>query len=219
MTFANRLKERMKHVGLTQEQLAEKVGISQAMIQKYVSGKSKKTTRILDIARALECSPEWIEHGDSGRTTQVVSAQDNSESSISSSEIELLKVEGSCGGGSCIDCEPLHTSKLIKEDSRFKKYKVRPKDTFAVYAKGDSMEMFIVDGDIVIFDKTKTKAHSGHIYLLRHPEGLKIKRLKQSITGDWIAESLNDKYPSETIPQSMIQDIKIIGQFIYRQGG
>jgi phage repressor protein C with HTH and peptisase S24 domain len=220
MTFSNRIKSRMKQVKLTQEQLAEIIGVSQASVQKYVSGKTQATNKILDLARALECDPEWLATGDERIETQVLSVQDSkAEYSLTSSEIELLKVEGACGGGSTIDCEPLHTARLIKEDSWFKKYKVRPKDTFAVYAKGDSMEMFIVEGDIVIFNKTKTKPVSGQIFLIRHPDGLKIKSLRQDITGTWLAESLNDKYPTETIPKEMIDQIGILGEFIYRQGG
>jgi phage repressor protein C with HTH and peptisase S24 domain len=210
----------MKQVNLTQEQLAEMVGVSQASVQKYVSGKTQATNKILDLARALECNPEWLATGTERIETQVLSVRDSqADYSLASSEIELLKVDGACGGGSTIDCEPLHTARLIKEDNWFKKYKTRPKDTFAVYAKGDSMEMFIIDGDIVIFNKTKTTPISGQIFLIRHPDGLKIKRLRQQITGSWLVESLNDKYPAETIPKDMIDQIQILGEFIYRQGG
>lgn len=210
----------MKQVKLTQEQLAEIIGVSQASVQKYVSGKTQATNKILELARALECDPEWLATGSERLETRVLNVSESkADYSLTSSEIALLKIEGSCGVGSTIDCEPLHTARLIKEDNWFKKYKVRPKDTFAVYAKGDSMEMFIIEGDIVIFNKTKTQPVSGKIFLIRHPDGLKIKSLRQDITGNWLAESLNDKYPSEVIPKDMISQIVILGEFIYRQGG
>ena len=47
MTFALRLKSRMKHVGLTQEQLAEKIGTSQAMIKNMLQGKQKELLKFL----------------------------------------------------------------------------------------------------------------------------------------------------------------------------
>lgn len=111
---------------------------------------------------------------------------------------------------------------LAKELSFFHRYSVRPEDLFAIYADGNSMADFIVDGDIVIFDKTKTTPISGKIFLIEHPEGLRIKQLRRGIDGSWILESKNDdkrSYPDERIDPDQQSLLRIRGQFIYRQGG
>ena len=220
------LSDRLLHLrnqqGFTQEELGRLVGVTHTSVNFWESGSTKpRAASLLKLAKTLGTTPEYLVNGGElpgdGRVMKIDEAE--SKHGIHSSEIPLLQIDGSCGPGSTIDCEPLHTAQLIKEDDWFKKYKVKPKDAFAVYAKGDSMEMFIVDGDIVIFDKSRTIAQSGKIYLIRHPEGLKIKTLRQNITGNWVAESLNDKYQPEPIPEGMINDVKILGEFIYRQGG
>lgn len=138
-----------------------------------------------------------------------------------SDEIKMLEARGSCGGGSIvIDME--HRPPLIKEATWFRRFKVAPKDALAVWADGDSMADFIVDGDIVIFDTSKTRPVSGKIFLLDHPDGLRIKRLRRDIEGKWYLESTNpDKrtYPDEIVPPDQSDLLKIRGQFVYRQGG
>lgn len=111
---------------------------------------------------------------------------------------------------------------LIKEPSWFSKYKVRPEDVFAVFADGDSMAEFIVDGDIVIFDKRRTDLKSGSIYLIDHPDGLKIKRVRREFDSSWVLESMNSdkrRYPDERITVDQVDHLRVRGQFVYRQGG
>lgn len=238
MDISDRIIKKMTELGLKGVDIEKLVGVSSGTVSMWRSGTTSPSGKnLVRLAKVLKANESWLATGKSydNRGVEVLNTTpDNENPSIGrimspneaeknhgvySSEVPLLQIDGSCGAGSTIDCEPLHTARLIKEDDWFKKYKVKPKDTFAVYAKGDSMEMFIVDGDIVIFDKSKTVAKSGEIFLIRHPDGLKIKRLKQSITGDWLAVSLNEKYSPELIPKDLINDIKILGQFIYRQGG
>lgn len=135
--------------------------------------------------------------------------------------IEMLNVRGSCGGGS-INWDAENRLPLMKEPSWFRRYNLRPSDGLAVWADGDSMADFIVDGDIVIFDTSKTTPKSGRIFLIEHPDGLRIKRLRRGIDGAWILESGNpDKrhYPDDRIDPADADMLKIRGEFIYRQGG
>ena len=62
-TFAQRLKIAMAEQGLNQSGLAEKVGVSQAAIQKLTSGRARTTTKILALAEALNVNPSWLESG------------------------------------------------------------------------------------------------------------------------------------------------------------
>jgi phage repressor protein C with HTH and peptisase S24 domain len=136
-------------------------------------------------------------------------------------EIEYWDVRGSCGGG-FLNEDRIPKGHLVKEASFFHKYNVRPEDLFSIYADGDSMADFIVDGDIVIFDKRHKEPRSGKIYAIDHPDGLKIKLLRRGIDGSWTLESKNiDKrmYPDERIELGQQDLLKVHGEFIYRQGG
>lgn len=148
----------------------------------------------------------------------VVSA-DDTDSEVG--YIPYWSAKGSCGGG-FMNYEPLPKGHLTKEASFFKKYDLKPQDSFAIYADGNSMSDFIVDGDLVIFNKAKTIPISGEIFAIEHPDGLRIKRLRRKIDGTWVLESRNhdkQKYPDEEISQEQGELLQIIGQFVYRQGG
>lgn len=143
------------------------------------------------------------------------------EDGVQTHQIEYWDAKGSCGGGSHNDADALK-GYLAKEPTWFQRYDVRPKDAIAIIADGDSMADFIVDGDIVIFDRSKTEPQSGFIYLIQHPDGLRIKQLRRDINGTWILESRNPNkahYPDEIIPPEKGELLVIKGKFVYRQGG
>ena len=62
------LGQRMRFMRLqkrwTQEQLAEKAGTNQAVIQKIENGKSLRPRKIDEIAEVLEVNPAWLMFGD-----------------------------------------------------------------------------------------------------------------------------------------------------------
>ncbi|KJZ09592.1 repressor [Marinomonas sp. S3726] len=57
------IRARLKDLGMTQRELSERANISQVMIHKLLSGKSNTTTKILDLAKALQCDPDWLKNG------------------------------------------------------------------------------------------------------------------------------------------------------------
>jgi len=61
--LSENIKKRMHELKLTQTKLAEKAGISQVTVHKLVAGKITNSSRIVDIARALESPPEWLQYG------------------------------------------------------------------------------------------------------------------------------------------------------------
>ncbi len=71
MNLANRIRQRMSELQLTQEGVANRADISQGMVYKLVSGKAKNTSKIVQLARALECEVEWLATGQTHyKTTQ-----------------------------------------------------------------------------------------------------------------------------------------------------
>lgn len=213
----------------TQADLARAAKIKPPSVSDWFTGKTKtlKGETLLSVSALLRVNPTWL---NTGRGAMRPGGDASSwayrltrpeEFGGATGEIELLDARGSCGGGS-IMWEMEERQPLVKESGWFKKYGVQAEDLMAVFADGDSMAEFIVDGDIVIFDRSKTELKSGCIYLVDHPDGLKIKRMRRDIDGSWILESMNaDKrrYPDEKVAPEQADLIRIRGQFVYRQGG
>ena len=62
--LAFRLKTRRKELGLSQIKLARRLGISQSAIALLESGRNQTTTKIFELAEALETTPNWLLKGE-----------------------------------------------------------------------------------------------------------------------------------------------------------
>lgn len=216
--------------GMNQSELARAVGVSPQAVQKWEGGSSTpRPTKIPLLAGALGISPRELlpsfltlnydETIDLALKTLRVEADGDTDLEVD--RIPYWEAKGSCGGG-FLNYEQMPKGHLVKEVGFFKKYGLKPENAVAIYADGNSMANFIVDGDIAIFDKSKTEPRSGKIFLIDHPDGLRIKQLRREIGGAWVLESLNpdkSKYPDERIEPAQGSLLKIYGEFVYRQGG
>lgn len=63
MKISTRIKNKRKELGLTQLELALKAGITQQAINAIERDLVEKPKNIIEIARALKCSPEWLYDG------------------------------------------------------------------------------------------------------------------------------------------------------------
>ncbi len=215
-----------------QSELARHCGVTSQAVQQWLKEKEDGGTvpRPAQMKRAAEflgVSPGELQFGkdvlksapNATQTDFVVESSQDSDERVF--EIEYLDARGSCGGGS-LNGDVMAKGRLVKEASWFKKYNLRPADAIVVYADGDSMADFIVDGDMVIFNKAKTEPKSGSIFLIEHPDGLRIKQLRREIDGTWVLESRNPNkqdFPNERIDAAHYDLLRIKGEFVYRQGG
>lgn len=229
----NTLKDRLEHImagppKIKPAALARACKVKPPSVSDWLSGRTKQIEgqNLLRAADFLGVSPQWLASGggpirikDANPSRYYIREFDSSDDK--SMEIPLTSAQGSCGGGTLSD-EVEGRPALVKEASWFKRYKIKPHEALAVWADGDSMADFIIDGDIVIFNKSRTTPKSGNIFLIEHPDGLRIKLLRRDISGAWILESKNsDKraYPDEVITPDQSELLKILGEFVYRQGG
>lgn len=62
MNMSDRIKERRTALGMTQEELGEKLGLQKSAIAKYENGRVENIKRsvILKMAAFLECSPSYL---------------------------------------------------------------------------------------------------------------------------------------------------------------
>lgn len=107
--------------------------------------------------------------------------------------------------------------RIYKPFEWFQQRKIMPHNMAAVIAKGDENADFICDGDLVFFNRHQDKPESGLIHLIEHPDGVKIVKLRQTLSG-WSVETLNKDYPPELISHEIMAEINVIGRFISREG-
>ncbi|MFZ6645169.1 S24 family peptidase [Undibacterium sp. TJN25] len=113
-------------------------------------------------------------------------------------------------------------SHLIKEPTFFTKFKITPENADAIYAEDDAMADFIVNGDIMIFDISKTIPRNGKIFAIELHGRLQVRQLWIEADGCWLLEGRNpdkEAYPDQRFAPDELAGIKLFGEFVYRQGG
>ena len=61
--LGQRIKVERERLGLTQEELGRKCGMSDKGISDIERGRTRATTRVVSIAKALKVTPTWLETG------------------------------------------------------------------------------------------------------------------------------------------------------------
>lgn len=210
---------------ITQTQAANEFGWTQGAIGQYINGKiplntdaKRKFARFLGVS-VTRIDPELSDLSSTGGENPPGVSEELASYFM---HIPYLRMARGRGNGSTVYVPDTDVSKgyVIKEKPFFDHFGVNLENLVAVFAKGDAMADFIVNGDLVIFDTSKTEPRSGRIFLINHPDGLKIKELRQEISGDWVIESRNSHgRQSEKISSDMLDRVDIIGEFVYRQCG
>lgn len=118
MNLSERLKQARKNKGLSQSALARMIGTGQSTIASLENGDNKSTTRILDIAKVLNVSPNWLEKG-GNLTTQTSNYQQKGVPIISWEDVKNLptfpeKIKEYVS--SEIPASPYYYALLIKND-------------------------------------------------------------------------------------------------------
>jgi transcriptional regulator with XRE-family HTH domain len=96
MEFKDRLRTARKEKGLTQEQLAELVHVTQGAIQSLESGRVKSATFLWRIALILGVNPEWLEEGREPKALAESSLRNETrilEQKLSILSVPLLKID------------------------------------------------------------------------------------------------------------------------------
>lgn len=158
--------ERARQRGLTQDKLAQELGITQGAISQYLNG------RIPMNYRTLRAFTDALGIAETDIRSDLPEQQLNAPSSPTEEYLEVLALPQSVGLKVGQDAEEYARDNAIK----FRKSVLRQKGLLTrplaiFYARGRSMEPLISDGDSVLLDASDTDAVDGDIYLVRWPEG------------------------------------------------
>ncbi len=74
----------------------------------------------------------------------------------------------------------------------------QPRGLSCIQAAGDSMEPTLQDGDMILIDRNWTEPVDGQVFVLHTPDGLVVKRLRESEEG-WTMTSDNPAYGSRPV--------------------
>ncbi|MFP2504600.1 MULTISPECIES: XRE family transcriptional regulator [Buttiauxella] len=223
-TLAERLKMSRLQAGLSQKLLGEKVGISQAAIQKLENGSAKTSTKLIEIARVLGVRPEWLseENGPMFSESSIpaesqwgtVDAWDG-DSELPDDEVEvpfLKDIELACGHGRCVN-DDYNGFKLRFSKSTLRRVGAQKENVICFPATGNSMEPIIPDGTTVAIDIGNKKIIDGKVYAINQDGWKRLKLLHRIGPNRVSIRSYNSsEYPDE---EADLEDLEIMGRMFW----
>lgn len=215
MDIGKSIRSTRKAKGLTLEQLAHMVDTDSgnlSRLERGVQGASKEL-----LAKIMDALDLRITVGNSELSAQE-SQHTYSPSKNDYALIRQYSAVGECGNGYLNDHVELSEGLAFKRDWLARK-NVKPENLAVMYGSGTSMEPYIFDGDVVLFDTSDTEPKHRQVYIVRRPDdSVSIKRLIQQISGDWVIKSDNPDYTDEKVSADTINEIPFVGRVIWRGG-
>lgn len=229
-TFADRLNKALLEEGLSQEQLAKAVGLTQPAIQKLTSGKAKSSRKILEISEALRVKPEWLGRGEGPMREDGVKPHHpdstipresewgsvdawDSKTPLHDDEVEvpfLRDIEFACGDGRVPD-EDYNGFKIRFSKATLRRVGANTDGSGVICfpAAGNSMEPVIPDGATVAVDTQNKKIVDGELYAINQ-DGLKrIKQLYRRPGGKVTIRSFNREENDDE--EALESELEIVG--------
>ena len=217
-TLAERLKKARSKRGLTQKALGELVGISQAAIQKIETGKANQTTKLVEIASALEVHPEWLSSGegvmnDGGEQSDRVQPRNSASDTF---RVDVLDLTVSAGPGIINNefIEVLRSVEYSESDARQMFNGRKPDQIRIINVRGDSMSGTIEPGDLLFVDVSVQRFDGDGIYAFLYDDTAHVKRL-QKMKDKLLVISDNKIYtPWDPIEKDEMNRVFVFGKVI-----
>ncbi len=144
-----RLRLIRKQLGMTQDQLAQRLGIGKSALSMIETGKTGLSSRNRNIlVQDLNVNPEWLE---SGRGEMFNAEPDltayrlRTDNSLPMQSVPLYSIEGTAG------LVPLFADQTQTKPVNYIHIPNLPKCDGAIYIVGDSMYPLLKSGDIVLY--------------------------------------------------------------------
>ena len=165
--MGQRLKLIRKALGLTQEQLAQRLGVGKTALSMVETGKARLSNRNKNIlVQEFNVSPEWLETGEgemfNADPSLVKAFSLKTDNSLPMQSVPLYSIEGTAG------LVPLFADRMSVEPINFIHIPNLPKCDGAIYVVGDSMYPLLKSGDIVLYKQLQSldDVFWGDMYLL-----------------------------------------------------
>ncbi len=144
-----RFRQVRKELGLTQEQLAQRLGVGKAALSMIETGKAGLSSRNLNIlVQEFNVNAEWMETGKGSMFSTTPDLRKftlKTDSSLPLQSVPLYSIEGTAG------LVPLFTAPEQATPINYIHIPNLPKCDGAIYIVGDSMYPLLKSGDIVLY--------------------------------------------------------------------
>jgi len=229
----DRLKFAREQLDLSQQQVADAVGMKQPSYYQLEAGKSKRSRFIHDIAKVLKTDVDWLMTGEGQHNSLVDNVFENEHDNLEyitigkQSDYDLIKVKyldikASCGNGYINEQHPeAHTQTFTVEFLRNNNMPIDGAGLVLMHACSDSMGYTIPHGTLMLVDTNQREFDNfvnNKVYVFQADNEMICKRAIRNLNGTVVLKSDNmdkDTYPDQTIDRDSFGQFKLFGRVRY----
>lgn len=178
--LSERVRFAMEEHNLNANSLAKLVGISRPAMIKILDGETKEPKKILEIADALNVSPEWLKTG-KGNTPDFSANMEEEEEGKHQLRVEVMDVYASAGNGAFLTGDLVGDVCAIEFENDYflqQFQRATGKGLAIINVKGDSMSPTLESGDLLYVDTTINCYQGDGLYVFSFNDALYVKRLQ-----------------------------------------
>ena len=213
--MGHRVKLIRTRLGLTQTQLAQRLGIGKTALSMIETGRAKLSTRNRNVlVQELNINPDWLDtqQGEMfNAEPNLASFAHKTDGSVPMQSVPLYSIEGTAG------LVPLFEQKEACNPINYIHIPNLPKCDGAIYVVGDSMYPLLKRGDIVLYKQLQSldDVFWGDMYLLsidiNGEEYITVKYLQKSeIEGCVKLVSQNQHHADKDVATDKIRAIALV---------
>ena len=211
----DRIKVIRKALGMTQEQLAQHLGIGKAALSMIETGRAGVSARNRNIlVQELNVNPEWLDGGKGqmfNAEPDLTAYRHRTDNSLPLQSVPLYSIEGTAG------LVPLFTDSARMKPLNYIHIPNLPKCDGAIYVAGDSMYPLLKSGDIVLYKQLGSidDIFWGDMYLLSldldGEEYITVKYIQKAERDDYVKlVSQNPHHADKEIAKSRIRALALV---------
>lgn len=200
MKIGERIRQRRKFLGLSVDELAEKLGKNRATVYRYESSDIEKlpTTVLEPLADALKTTPAYLMGWEDDKPADTLTV-------LPTDKIHMIPVFGSVAAG----FGAYASSDIIEYIPLYIENDCDVADTICITVKGQSMYPKIEEGDRIVV-RRQDSVDNGRIAVVMIGDEAVVKRVeceKNKLT----LISINPEYPPRVIEGKDLEDVRIVG--------
>lgn len=213
MTVGGRIQERLNLLGMSQAELARRVGLAQTTINNLIRGDSRSSAHLHKIARVLQTSVDYLigETDDAAGTAPPPPTREQMAQLMDL--VTVVSIDMTYGMGSTFALDHVEETAMHFPRAFIESITLAPAHSLTwSRGRGDSMSPTIADGDLILIDRSqRIPREQDAIWALTIGDMAMVKRLR--VRGEKVTLlSDNERVPPDVAHPD---EVNVVGRVIF----
>ena len=215
--IGKRIEARMRDLGLSQSALARATGMKLPSIGRLISGETRRTNHLVEIAQALRTTPDFLT-GVSDSPDKLADLRHQfgefpRDDVASSDVVEIRELDLTFGfGATYLDIPVTETMRPFGREFIRQHTRARPEELFFAQGIGDSMFPTLLDSDVLLIDTSQKVVNiAAKVWAVSYGGMGMVKRISPAKGGGVMLHSDNTAIPEQI---AYDEELQVLGRLV-----